>query len=506
MFKSKIIKNLSLLVFSFTCLFILTEFNSGQKIKNSPADTALRTKFPTGDLIRMLENKIPALQKKAMIPGISIAVIKHGKPTWIKSYGVKSSDTKEPVTDNTIFEAASLSKPVFAYAVMKLVERGKLNLDTPLIKYISKEYLDKNFLGRKVDDQRIFKITARMCLSHTPGFPNWRRRGKLTIINEPGEKFSYSGEGFGYLQKVVEKITGLDLNEFMKKEVFNPLGMKHSSYVWQKNYDKLSSVPHGLMGKAAKKRKPKRGHAGASLHTTASDYAKYIQAIMNFEGLKEATVKSMLVPQVVVNQKETKNVTWGLGFGLEKTIHGTTIWHWGDNGNFKCFFMAYPKQKLGVCYFTNSSFGLSIRKQIVNLATGGDHPVLNSSTMLTNYGDVNEPGMEFLQILKEKGLQAALKRYDFLKKSRGRKDIVNERTMNIIGYYFLGKKDYKKAILIFNLNVKAFPKSFNAWDSLGEAHMKAGNKDLAIKYYEKSVKLNPNNEGGKRALKKLKQK
>lgn len=191
------------------------------------------------------------------------------------------------LTNETIFEAASLSKPVFSYAVMKLVEKGKLDLDKPLIKYISKEYLEKTFLGTKVEDKRIFKITARMCLSHTPGFPNWRGRGKLKIINEPGKKFSYSGEGFGYLQRVVEKITGLGLNEYMKREVFIPLRMKNSFYVWIKKYDKLTAYPHGVMGKAEKKRKAKRGHAAASLHTTASDYAKYIIAFMNNKGLKK---------------------------------------------------------------------------------------------------------------------------------------------------------------------------------------------------------------------------
>src|SRR5271167_1564548 len=124
-----------------------------------------------------------------------MVVIRNGKTTWVHGFGIKESTTGQPVTVETVFEAASLSKPVFAYGVLKLVEQGKLGLDVPLTTYLPKPYI--------AGDERLAKITARIVLSHRTGFPNW-----------PGERFSYSGEGYIYLQRVVEKITGKPLNEY----------------------------------------------------------------------------------------------------------------------------------------------------------------------------------------------------------------------------------------------------------------------------------------------------
>ncbi len=260
--------------------------------------------------------------KKAMIPGLSIAVIRDGSILWNKGFGVKNRESKEPVTNETVFEAASFSKPVYAYAVLKLVERGELDLDKPLVEYVTDEYIKKNFLGRDIDDDRFRKITARKVMTHSSGFPNWRGRNPLKINFEPGQKFSYSGEGFGYLQKIIEKISGLSLNEFMKKEVFDPLGMRSSSYVWQESYDKHTAYPHSMMGDIGRKGKPKNGHAAATLHTTASNFAKYMMAIMNQAGLQQSTIDSMLTPQIVVEPDVTNDVVWGLGIGLQKTPHG----------------------------------------------------------------------------------------------------------------------------------------------------------------------------------------
>ena len=107
--------------------------------------------------------------KDGYVPGLSIAVIRNGKLAWNHGFGVKNAETKEPVTEDIVFEAASLSKPVFAYAVLKLVDSGKLELDTPLVKYLNRPYIE--------NDDRVNLITARRVLTHTTGFPNWRPRG-----------------------------------------------------------------------------------------------------------------------------------------------------------------------------------------------------------------------------------------------------------------------------------------------------------------------------------------
>src|SRR5678816_1271441 len=155
---------------------------ASQALQSGANGTEART-----NTVQALEKEVPSLMAKADIPGLSIALIKDGKPYWNHGFGVKNSQTKEPVTAETVFEAASLTKPVFAYAVLKLVDSGKLDLDTPLNKYLPGRY----DVG---DDPRLDQMTARHVLSHTTGFPNWRPRGSATIkmYFTPGDHFSYS--------------------------------------------------------------------------------------------------------------------------------------------------------------------------------------------------------------------------------------------------------------------------------------------------------------------------
>ncbi len=250
---------------------------------------------------------------------MSIGLIRDGKLVWTGTFGVANSKTNAPVTGKTVFEAASLSKPVFAYGVLKLVDEGKLNLDTPLNKYLGNNYDVKN-------DDRINLITARRVLSHTSGFPNWRsgdRTADLPINFTPGEKWSYSGEGMVYLGKVVEKITGKPIAEYLQESVLTPLGMTSSSYIWQDRYDSIKAWRHDLMGNLNGRIQPEKGstqpesaNVAASLVTNAEDYGKFLVAMLNGVGLKKETWKEMLTPQVRVNSKYPE-LAWGLGWGLE---------------------------------------------------------------------------------------------------------------------------------------------------------------------------------------------
>src|SRR5215213_10010662 len=206
----------TVLIFSFSLAAQTNQFAPVNSIKKEVA-------------IERLKQNVPAIMSQAKIPGLSLALIRDGKIVFTQGFGVKNSQTKEPVDGDTIFEAASLSKPVVAYAVLKLVDAGKLDLDVPLNKYLPGNY-DAG------DDARINQITARNVLSHTSGFPNWRqpRNAKtLPIFFTPGERFSYSGEGFVYLSKVVEHITKMKLEDYIRRTVFEPLGMTASSFEWQ---------------------------------------------------------------------------------------------------------------------------------------------------------------------------------------------------------------------------------------------------------------------------------
>ena len=133
------------------------------------------------------------------VPGVSVAIIKDAKIAWRKGFGVRNQHTAVPVDYDTVFEAQSMSKPVFAYRVMKLREQGVLDLDTPLTKYTQDIFLK--------GDPRLELITARRVLSHTTGFPNWRaKEDPLSIKFTPGTQWSYSGEGYYYLQSVITRL------------------------------------------------------------------------------------------------------------------------------------------------------------------------------------------------------------------------------------------------------------------------------------------------------------
>lgn len=332
-------------------------------------------------LVADLEKLIPELMEKAVVPGAAVALVCKGEVVWSEGFGVKNADSQQPVESNTVFEAASLSKPVFAYAVLKLAERGQLKLDKPLTDHMAKPFIpipglmaDPNI----PDDPRLKLLTPRMVLSHTTGFPNWSQGKPLRFGSDPGEKFGYSGEGYVYLQRVVEHLSGQPLHEHMKRSILEPLGMHSSSYVWMDEYEGSAAVGHDRKGKPIRKRKPQQANAAASLHTTAPDFARFLAALIEPRAdsafrLNQNSLRLMLTPQI----KITASLSWGLGWGLERTDQGMAFWHWGDNDVFKNFTLTSREKKLGVIILTNSTHGLKICEDIVRRSVGGEHPAFS---------------------------------------------------------------------------------------------------------------------------------
>lgn len=447
-----------------------------------------------------LATDIPVLMQKAGVPGLAIAVIRNGKTEWTETFGIRNEETRKPVAHDTMFNVGSLSKPVFAYGVLKLVDAGKLKLDEPLAPYLPKEFI--------VDDPRFNQITARIVLSHRTGFPNWPADSKpLAIHFTPGERFSYSGSGMVLLQKAVEKITGKPLNDYMQQAVFAPFGMKHSSYVWNAAFESEVAVGHNVSGSPVDLFKAEQANAAASLETTAEDYAVFLDAVLQKKGLRPATLREMETSQIAVDincsncvegtpsGKLSTSIFWGLGFGIEKTAEGESLWHWGDNGVFKAFFVVRPATRSGVVYMTNSENGLSIGRQILGETLGGDQPAFD----WLKYDNYDSPGMLFTRLALQKGAAAALEQYSRELASGS----ILEGTVNQAGYTLMGSKKLEGAILLFRRNVELHPDSWNAYDSLGEAYMKNGDKDFAVKNYRKSVELNQSNDNAVAALKKL---
>lgn len=247
-------------------------------------------------LIADLEKEIPQAMTDTRVPGLSIAVVRDAKLFWRRGFGVKRAAPNECVDHDTVFEAGSVSKTVFAYAAMKLCERGVIDLDTPLTRYTPLRILD--------GDPRLDLIAARHVLSHTSGLQNWRsEREPLKIHFTPGEQYLYSGEGYSYLQSVVTQLTGhvdptrcatyeaglkvcaTDFDSYMQANLFVPFGMASSGYVSTDAYERRAAHPHDAQGRPLARKKPTaidaaRYGAAGGLHTTPTDYAKFLIEII----------------------------------------------------------------------------------------------------------------------------------------------------------------------------------------------------------------------------------
>jgi CubicO group peptidase (beta-lactamase class C family) len=318
-------------------------------------------------LINDLEKQIPKWMQEAKVPGLSMAIIKDAKLGWRRGFGVKDNASKEPVDNDTMFEAASMSKPVFAYVVMKLCEKGAMNLDTPLTRYTSERFLE--------DDPRLDLITARHVLSHTSGFQNWRSdKEPLKIYFTPGEKFLYSGEGYSYLQSVVTHLTGQPIEPYMKANLFVPFGMASSGYVWNDTFARRMARPHDRSGKPTDNKKStpasvaRYGSAGALL-TTPTDYAKFvIEVIDPKQGdafrLNKDSVKEMLHPHVKIEGGQYP-ASWALGWQIFHNKNRDFIYHGGDNDGFHCCAVASVEGKSGFVVITNGENGPGILKNLI---------------------------------------------------------------------------------------------------------------------------------------------
>ena len=341
--------------------------------------------LPSAVVVADVQRRLAHLIEQQHIPGLSVALIRNGALDWSRGFGVKRAGADDPVTAATVFEAGSLSKPIFAYAVLRLCESGALDLDTPLANYLAEPYLpDEPLLGR---------ITARHVLAHTSGFPNWRPEGgTLRVHFEPGTRFSYSGAAYVYLQTVVEHLIGEPLAEHARRTIFEPFEMSHSSFVWSVDEQARGADGHSEAGKPRRKRYDDTANAAYTLHTTAEDFARFIIKLLS-PGASDTglpTLEAMLQPQVAVNDlapwhkdwpggavETREDVFWGLGWGLQRDGNHESFWHWGDNHDFTSFAVASPQLRTGVVLMANSPNGRLIWRAATRCAVGGEHPALD---------------------------------------------------------------------------------------------------------------------------------
>ena len=319
--------------------------------------------------------ELTALMKRYAIPGMQVVYTK-GKTTEAYNLGVREAGTSQPVTAATVFEAASLGKEMLAYVALRLHDRGLLDLDKPLLHYAP--------YPRLRGQPRAARITARLALAHTTGLPNWAenptrpgwKTSALVLKYAPDSCWNYSGEGYTLLQKTLEHITGKSWEKLAQEEIFRPLGLKHSSFQWQEKFAAAASAGHDGAGKPTPIDHFADPNAAFSLYSTAADYSRFLQALRTGEGLRPATARLLLTPATPADrcgQPATATdpyIAWACGVGLATTSRGPAQWQWGDNGNFKGFFMTLPGQQESLLIFTNSSNGPQLVEEVLTLFFG----------------------------------------------------------------------------------------------------------------------------------------
>lgn len=315
----------------------------------------------------------PKLMRIHHVPGASIALVENQRIVWADAFGVANAESKAAVTTNTLFEAASMSKPLFAYAVLKLVEAEKLNLDRPLSEYLIKPYL--------ADEPRHRQITARMVLNHTSGFPNWRKGGwrsgnPLSLKFEPGAGFGYSGEGFLYLQRVAEHLTGEPLDRLMRQRLLRPLGMSTSSYKWESaNSTRIAAGHHQNGSLKTAVRRYDHPNAAYTLFTTPSEYARFLIEMMKPDRSADHSLSAEMLSAMIQpdTHDQTRQRHFGLGWSVLKRPHGNLVAHGGANGSgFRCFSRFDPKRRTGIVIMTNGIGGASLHQDLLKLIDATD--------------------------------------------------------------------------------------------------------------------------------------
>jgi CubicO group peptidase (beta-lactamase class C family) len=316
------------------------------------------------------ERPVAELAKELGVCSAVYSVLRAGTPLAPIEVSGCNNDTAKA---SAIFQAASLTKPVVAYAALRLALAGQLDIHAAVSRYLPNGYKHfRSVLARAPSDSHdivpssvLSRITAAQLLNHSGGLPNWSS-GTLAFKSKPGERWGYSGEGFVLLQAVIEAVTGKDIASYMDEQVFAALGMTDSSLIWQEAF-----AQRAVSGTRAFGFQPrvqfKSAVAAASLYTTAADYARFMSALLSNDQLLS------LILSKPIGVDAALGLQWGLGWGIERAPGGPYIWQWGNNPGFRAFAMASATSKDGFVILTNSEKGMPLAASVAQSVLPAEH-------------------------------------------------------------------------------------------------------------------------------------
>ena len=351
---------------------------------SAPFPNAAGIKRLDGTSIRgpEIDSTVTRLMQSARVTGVGIAILNDRKIAYLKSYGYRDREKHLPLTPDSVMSAASFSKVAFAFLVMQLIQDGVLDLNKPVYQDLPKPLPEYREYSDLADDARYKKITARMLLDHTSGFPNWRRfedDGKLHIHFEPGSRFAYSGEGIDLLQLIVETVTKKPLEDLMRQRVFEPFRMTRTNMVWRRRFENDYANGYDEQENSLGPQRRLCADAAGSMQTSLLDFALFVQALLQGQGLRKETRELMLSPQIPILSKhefpslstettgENKPIrlSYGLAWGLYWTPYGRAFFKEGSDDGWRHYTVCFDDAKTGIVIMTNSSNGEGIYKELL---------------------------------------------------------------------------------------------------------------------------------------------
>ncbi|MDB5457427.1 MAG: serine hydrolase [Caulobacter sp.] len=316
-----------------------------------------------------------------------MALIEDGQVAYVHAYGLRNVDKAAPLTTDTVMYGASLTKLTFAYMVMQLVDEGRLELDAPIGRYLPKPLPAYANYADLANDPRWARITPRMLLDHTAGFPNFRWLNadeKLDIKFEPGSRYAYSGEGINLLQFVLETGLGLKVGEEMQRRVFDRFGMGRTSMTWRDDFAGDLADGYDAEGKVEAHDPRDSVKAAGSMDTTIADYARFVAGLIRGEGLSAKSRAEMLRPQIAIVSPhqfptllpgtEPANARIGLAAGLGPIVftgpYGPAFYKGGHNDITDNHVVCATRQRRCVVLLSNSGVGARIFPPLVKALLG----------------------------------------------------------------------------------------------------------------------------------------
>ncbi|WP_426338160.1 serine hydrolase domain-containing protein [Pseudoduganella sp. S-14] len=307
---------------------------------------------------------LPAFAKRLDASAVSYAVLRSGVP--------QASQAVVGAPD-AIFQAASLTKPVVAFAALRMAQAGQLELAAPVSHYLSDGYRHFHDPLRRSDRdssdlvpaKMLERVTVGQLLNHSSGFPNWSSK-PLAFVAEPGQGWNYSGEGYVLLQGIMEAITRTGLAAYLDQHLFAPLEMRDTSLVWREAFEERA-VPGKMFLGLSRRARFRNALAASTLYTTAADYARFMAAFLADDALMQMTLAA------AVDVSKPLGLAWGLGWGIERGAGGSHVWQWGNNPGFRAFAMASTTTKDGFVVLTNSERGMPLAASIAQLVLPSDH-------------------------------------------------------------------------------------------------------------------------------------